>query len=115
MFSDTSQKMYAIKKLFGMDNNKRQAATYKPREMFFKFIAVLFSGDIARSLCTYLATMNNLKLITANAGRHKANRIIKYSPGEITTLFLEIVYITSVGMSNIASRVNSLRLVTDVR
>ena len=93
-----------------MNNNIRQATTHKPVEMFFKFIFALFSGNTARSRCTFLAIANNLKLTNINGGRYKTRRINKKTAREITRLFLEIVNMTVVVMSNIPKKVRSLRL-----
>ena len=76
---------------------------------------MLFSGDTARSQCTFLAIINSLKLTNINGGRYKAKKIIKNTGPEITKSFLEIVHMTIAGKSNIVRRVSSLRLVTDVR
>ena len=90
-------------------------AAHKDVEMFLKFLDVLFPGDTARSSCTLLAMMNNLKLININGRRNKAVKINKNTAQEFTKAFLEIIFIIITGMSNFARRVSSLRLVTDVR
>ena len=75
-----------------MYNNIRQATAHKAIEMFFKFTVVLFSGDTtARSRCTFLAMVNNLKLTNINGGRNKAIEIIKNSALEIRKRFIEIM------------------------
>ena len=84
-------------------------------EMFFKFFHFLFPGDTDRLLRSFLAMTANLKLTNINGGKNKAMRITKFTEIEITKPFLEIIYKTAIGMSNIARRVSGLRLVTDVR
>ena len=87
---------------------------HKPIEMFLKFFLVLFPGDAALSWRTFLTMINNLKLTNIIGGKNKALKAIKYAASGITKAFLDIIYKTMVGMSNIARRVSSLRLVTDV-
>ena len=115
VFVDLSAKLNTMLKLVGMQNNIRQATTHKAIQMFCKFTVVLFSGDAARPRCTFLTTINHLKLTKINGGRNKARKISKSIAPEIAKLFLEIMRRTVIGKSNIARRVNSLRLVTDVR
>ena len=74
-----------------MYNNIRQETAHKVIEMFFKFAVVLFSGDTARSRCTFLAMVNNLKFTNINGGRNKAMKIIKNTALEIWKRFMEIV------------------------
>ena len=115
VFADLSARLNAMLKLVGMYNNIREAKTHKAIEMFCKFTVVLFSGDAARSRCTFLTMMNNFKLTNINGGRNKARKMSKSIATEITKPFLEIICMTVIGISNIARRVNSLCLVTDVR
>ena len=63
--------------LVGMYNNIRQATTHNGVEMFFKHFVLIFPGDTARSLHTFLTTTNNLKLTNIIGGRSRAIRIIK--------------------------------------
>ena len=114
VFADLAARLNAMLKLAGRYNNIRQPTTHNAVEMFFKFFLFLFSCDTARSRRTFLAMMNNLKLTNINGGRNKAMRMIKFSELEITKLPLEIVNMTIVEMSIIATKVSSLRLVTDV-
>ena len=58
-----------------MYNKVGPAAAHKAVEMFLKFVVVLFSGDTARSSCTFLAMMNNFILTNINEGRNNAMRI----------------------------------------
>ena len=97
-----------------MDIKIRQATAHKDVEMFLKFVDVLFPGDTARSSCSLLAMMNNLKLTNINGRRNKAMKTNKNTAQEVTKAFLDIIFIIITGMSNIARRVSSLRLVTDV-
>ena len=110
-----SARLNAIKKPLGTDNNIGQATTHKAVEMFWKFLFALVSGDTCRSRWAFLAMVNNLKLTNINGGRHNASIMIKNTGRGITKLFLEIMYITTVGMSNIEKTVRILRLVTDMR
>ena len=105
----------AMSKLIGMDNNNVQPTAHKAVEMFFKFIVVLFPGDTARSRCTFLAMTNNLKLTNINGGRNTAMRTIKNTGLENSKLYPKLICMTVVVICNIARRVSSLRLVTDVR
>ena len=98
-----------------MYNKIRQATAHKAVEMFLKFVVVLFPDDTACSSCIFLAMMYNFKLTNINGGRNNAMKINEKTAQEITKAFLEIIFIIITGMSNIARRVSSLRLVTDVR
>ena len=100
-------------KLFGIDTNIRQATAHKAVEMFFEFTVVLFPGAIARSRCNFLAMANNFKLTKINGGTNMTVKIIK-NIGKDMTPYLEIIYTTADGISNITRKVSSLRLVTDV-
>ena len=115
VFADFSARLNTMLKLVGMYNNIKQATTHKAIEMFCKFTVVLFSGDTARSRCTFLTMINSLKLTKINGGRNKARKMSKSIAPEIARPFLEIMRMTVIGISNIARRDNSLRLVTDVR
>ena len=77
VFVDFSARLNAMRKQHGMDSNIRQPTAHKAVEIFFKFIVVLFLGDTARSRCTFLAVVNNVKLTNINAGRNTAKIIIK--------------------------------------
>ena len=90
VFSDFSARPNAIVTLIGIDSNIRQATAHKPIELFFKFIVVLFPGNTARSRCTFLAMVNNLKMTNPNGGRNNAMKIIANVPGEKTKPFLTI-------------------------
>ena len=89
-----------------MYNNIRQATAHKVVEMFLKFVVVLFSGDTARSSCTFLAMMNNSKLKNIKGGRNNEDQR-KTAQGN-TQAFLEIIFIITMEISNIPRRVNSL-------
>ena len=102
-------------KLNGMYNNIRQATIHKPVEMFLNFNAVSVPGETARSRFTFLAMVNNLTLTNMNGGKYKLMKISLNAMTEIITPLLELMCMTADGMSNIASRVSNLRLVTDVR
>lgn len=101
-------------KLLGMDNNIRKATSHKPVEMFLNFTAVLVPGVTARLRCTFLRMINNLILTNINGGRNKHMKSSSNVTTGIIKPFLEIIYMIVVGMSKIARRVSSLRLVTDV-
>ena len=58
-----------VYRLVGIDNTTIQATTDKQVEILFKFIVVLFSGDILRR--TSLKILNSLKLRNTN-GRNTA-------------------------------------------
>ena len=89
MFVDFSARLKAMRKLVGMYNSIRQVKTHEPVEMFFRFNIVLFSGDTARSQCTFLVILNKF-----NVDKHKwleiykIKRIIKDTEREITKPFL---------------------------
>ena len=115
VFVDFSARLNAMWKQVGMHNNIRQPTAHKAVERLLEFIVVLFSGNTARSRCTFLAMINNLKLRKINNGRNKAKKIIKDTAPEIKFIpVLEITLMAAVEMINIARRVSSLRLVTDV-
>ena len=98
-----------------MDSNTRQATTHKAVETVFKFFVVLFSGDAALSRCTFRTMINNLKLTNINGGRNKPRKIVIVTGKEIIKPFIDIKHLTAIVVTNIARRVSSLRLVTDVR
>ena len=66
-------------------------------------------GDAAYLWCAFLAMTNNLKLTKINGKRNKGRKIIVNNAQKITKAFLEIMFMTAVGMRNIERRVNSLR------
>ena len=101
--------------LNGMDNTTRETTTNKQVEILFKFIVVLFSEDIVFFLRTTLVILNNLKFKYANGGNTAMIQITETTFLGIIKSFVEIAYKVVWEMSNIASRVSSLRLVTDVR
>ena len=98
-----------------MYNNPRHATTHKAVEMFFKFIVVRFLDDTVRSRRIFLTMVNSLRLKNRNGGKYMAKTIVNITVGRIFISLPEIKYMTVVGASNIARKVNSLRLVTDVR
>ena len=104
VLKDFPARLNAMFKLVGRYNNMRQPTTHNAGEMFFKFSLLPFSSDTARSRCTFLAMMNNLRLININGGRNKTMRMIKFNELEITKLPLEIVNMTIVKVSNIARK-----------
>ena len=75
-------------KQLGMYKNIRQATTHKPVEMVLNFHSFLFPGDTACSLCTFLASLNNLKLTNINGGRNTAMNIVKDTGPETIYLFI---------------------------
>ena len=83
--------------------------------MFFKRIALLCSGDIALRRRTFIAIISNLKLTNVNGGKNKAMQIIEATGREMIKSFTHIIFSVVDGMTNIAKRINNLRLVTDVR
>ena len=115
VFVDFPVRLNVMKKLAGMENNIKQATAHKPTEMFFKFTVVLCPGGTVRLRVTFLAIASNLKLANINGGKNNATKIAKNTAREIAVPVLEIIYTTVVVISNIARRVSSLRLVTDVR
>ena len=102
-----SARSNTMKKNLERHNNIRQATAHRPIEMFFKFIVVLFNGDIARSRRTFLTMINNLKFTKINSGINNAMRIAKKTEPRITFIPLpEIIYMAVVMMSNIARKVS---------
>ena len=97
-----------------MDNIRRQATANKQLEILFKWI-VLFLDNFAFLPRTSLEILNSLKLRYTKGGNRTMVPIIKTSVREMTMSFVEITYEVVCTTSNIARRVNSLRLVTDVR
>ena len=83
--------------------------------MFFKYIVLLFSGDIALCWCTFLEIVNNLKLTNVNRGENKTKKIIEATGPEIIESFTDIITNVVGAMRNIARTVSNMRLVTDVR
>ena len=115
VFVDFSARLKAMTKQLGMYKNIRQATTHKPVEMVLNFDSFLFPGDTACSLCTFLASLNNLKLTNINGGRNTAMNIVKDTGPETIKPYLGIMCMTVVVISNTARKDSSLRLVTDVR
>ena len=62
--------------LIGMDNTTRQATTNEQVEIVFKFIVVLFSGDVAFPRRTFLEILNSFALRYNNGGKRVVLNII---------------------------------------
>ena len=113
LFSEFMLKIIYIQ--FGINNTTRQATTNKQVEILFKFILVLFSGDVDILRRTSLEILNSLKLrntkgrntaITINTGCTVLGMIMSC---------VEITFKVVWKMSSIARKVISLCLVTDAR
>ena len=83
--------------------------------ILFKLIVVLFLRDIAFFRRTSLEILNSLKLRYSNGGNTAITKISTLSALGMILSFLEITFKLTWKVSNIARRVSSLRLVTDVR
>ena len=96
------------------DNTTTQATTNKQAEILVKFTVVLLPGDVFVRRKS-LETLNSLKLRYSNGGVDAKIKIILTTFLGIIMLFVATTYKVLQKMRIIARRVNSLRLVTDVR
>ena len=76
--------------LAGMDNTTRQATTNEQVEILFKFIVVLFSGDVAFLRRTSLEILNSLMLTYNNGGNTAELKIVILSGLGMIMSFVEI-------------------------
>ena len=98
-----------------MHNTTRVPTTNKQVEILFKFIVVLFSGDVAFLRRTFLEMMNNLKLEYIKGGNTTRATVSMLRAFGMIILSLKIMFKVIYTISNIARGVSSRCLVTDVR
>ena len=98
-----------------VDDSTTRPTTNKQVEILFKFIVVLVSGDATFLRRTSLEILNSLKLRYTSGRNTVTIKIVKSSVLAIIMSFVAITCNAVWKMSNIARRVSSLRLVTDVR
>ena len=98
-----------------VDDSTTRPTTNKQVEILFKFIVVLVSGDATFLRRTSLEILNSLKLRYTSGRNTVTIKIVKSSVLAIIMSFVAITCNAVKKMSNIARRVSSLRLVTDVR
>ena len=103
----------ATYELDGICNTTRQKTAKKQVEMLFKFI--LLCWDDVSPGRTSLEIWNSLKLMNANGRNTLVMEIMTMNVVEMTMSYVDITYMVVWSKSNIARRMSSLRLVTNVR
>ena len=97
-----------------MESITRQATTNEQVEILFKFSVVLSPGDVFVRR-KYREILNSLTFMYSNGGNETTTKTNITTFLAMIMSFVEITYKEVKKMSNNATRVTSLRLVTDVR